>query len=68
MALVAQVTAFFENSTQIAIPHEATSQLKTEEIGTPEDLMGFDEDSISKISDNLRRLGGRAQAWYLGMM
>ena len=42
----------------MAIPQETRIQLKTEGMDTPEDLVDFDEDSISKISDNLRRPGG----------
>ena len=41
------------------IPHKTRSQLKSEGINAPEDLADLDEDSISKISDTLRGVGGR---------
>ena len=42
--------------------------MKSEEIDTPEELVDFDEDSISKISDNLRRPGGRVPELTLGVV
>ena len=55
----AQVTSFFETSTQMMIPHETRTQLKYEDTDTSEHLVEFDEDLISKISENLKRIGVR---------
>ena len=55
----AQVTVFLESLIQMAITREVRIQLKSEGVEMSEDLVGFYEESISKISDNLRRLGGR---------
>ena len=43
MLKAAQVTAFFESSTQMVITHEAMIQLKSEGIDVPEGLAYFDE-------------------------
>ena len=55
---VRQVTTFFENTTQMAMPHSARIQLQSEGISSPNDLVEFYADSISTISNNLRRPGG----------
>ena len=41
------------------ISHKTRLELESEGINTPKELVEFDEDSISEISNNLRRLGGR---------
>ena len=53
-------TAFFENASQMAIPHATVVQLVNEGIIEPSDLVEFDKSSINQIADNLRRPGGRA--------
>ena len=55
----ARVTEFFDSSTQMEIPRETRIQLKSEGIYMPKDLVDFDEESNSKISNNLRRPGRR---------
>ena len=55
----AQTTAFFENASQMAIPHATVLKLNNEGIETPMDLSEFDKTSICQIADNLRRPGGR---------
>ena len=55
----AQTTAFFENTTQMAIPHAIVAKIQQEGIDTASDLTKFDKISISQIADNLRRPGGR---------
>ena len=55
----AQTVAFFENATQMAIPHATVVNLQQEGIDTASDLIEFDKVSISQIADNLRCLGGR---------
>ena len=55
---VAQVAVLFENQSQMLIPHKTKIQLQYEGVDFPPELAYFDEDLISKISDNLRRLGG----------
>ena len=55
----AQTTAFFENATQMAIPHATVVKLQQEGIDTASDLTEFDKVFISQISDNLRLPGGR---------
>ena len=60
MSLIAvQATVFFENPAQMAITHETRTQMQPEDTRSPVALVGFDEDLISKISNNLKRLGGR---------
>ena len=54
-----QATVFFENSAQMSIPHETRIQLQSEGIDGPEHIVDFNEDSMSKISNELRWLGGR---------
>ena len=54
-----QRTAFFENASQMALPHATVVQLVNEGIDEPADLIEFDKSSISLIADNLRRPGGR---------
>ena len=53
-----QITAFFENNDQMAIPHDTRLQLIAEGITTVDDLTDFDEASLKLLSDNLRRPGG----------
>ena len=50
--MLAQVTALFENPSEMAIPHESRTQLQSECIGLTIGLSDFDDDSISMISDN----------------
>ena len=45
----------------MAILHEIRIELQSEGIYSPVGLAGFDEDLISKISSNLRRIGERFQ-------
>ena len=43
----------------MTITHETRIQLKSEGIETPKYLSEFDEESISNISDSVKRQGGR---------
>ena len=54
-----QTTAFFENADQMALPRATVVQLQTEGILAVADLADFDKDTLSQISENLRRPGGR---------
>ena len=47
-------TAFFDHPNQIDMPHETRIQLQSEGVSSPVDIVDFDEDDISIISDNLR--------------
>jgi hypothetical protein len=55
----AQVTAFFQNADQMAIPARTRVQLATEGIDHPSDLLEFKKDSLKQIAENLRRPSGR---------
>jgi len=56
MVLTAQqTTAFFENATQMAIPHATTARLNDEGIQTADDLTKFGEDEIKTTAQNIRR-------------
>ena len=57
----AQVTAFFEGASQMAMPHDTRVQLHSEGITAPCDLVDFIEENMSVIVQNLRRPGGRIQ-------
>ena len=57
MVLIASFKAFFESSTKMEIPHETRIQLKCEFVEIRKDLVDFNDDSISMISNTLRRLG-----------
>ena len=48
-----QTTAFFENNDQMGIPHAMVIQLQQEGIDTIDDLVDFDEDSLSQLDKNL---------------
>jgi hypothetical protein len=54
-----QVTAFFEEATQMAIPNATRVQLVTEGIATVDDLGEFDDENLKQIAENLRRPSGR---------
>ena len=54
---VAQVTAFFEGSSQIAMPHNARVQLQSEGMKYPGDLIDFTKESMAVSSPNLKRPG-----------
>ena len=54
-----QRTAFFENASQMALPHATVVQLVNEGIDEPGDLIEFDKSSISLIADNFRRPGDK---------
>ena len=62
----AQTTAFFEDATRIAIPHNTVVQLQVEEIDTVYDLLDFDKDALDQVANNLRRPGGGAAAFVFG--
>ena len=53
-----QITAFFEDADQMAIPAATRAQLVAEGIDDVSDLLDFDEASLKLLSDNLRRPGG----------
>ena len=55
----AQDRTFFHILTQIEISYEVRIHLNFKGTNALEDLVDFEEDSISKISNKLRRLGGR---------
>ena len=54
-----QMREFFEQATQMGIPHATVVQLAQEGIETIPDLEDFDKDSLQQVADNLRRPGGR---------
>ena len=62
---VAQVTAFFEGTSQMAMPHNARAQLKSEGLIDPSDLVDFTEEAMAMISQNLRRPGGGSKIQIL---
>ena len=62
----AQTTAFFENGTQMAIPHAKVMQLFNEGIATVSDLVEVDKISLQQTTGNLRRPGGRIPDPTLG--
>ena len=47
--IAAQVTAFFEGATQMAIPHNTRLQLQSEGITDPSDLVDFTKEAIAMI-------------------
>jgi hypothetical protein len=53
-----QVTLFFEDPAQMAVPHLTRVQLATEGIAVVDDLGEFDEENLKQISENLRRPSG----------
>ncbi len=55
----AQTAAFFEQPTQMAIPHATVVQLANEGISTVDDLIDFDKDTLDQVAENLRRPGDR---------
>ena len=57
--MTGQVKAFFEKPTQIAMSIGTRTQLQSEGMSSPGNLVDCDKDYISSISDNLTRLGGR---------
>ena len=62
----AQTTAFFENGTQMAIPHATVMQLSNERIAAVNDLVEFDRSSLQQITGNLQRPGGQIPNPTLG--
>ena len=54
-----QTREFFEQPTQMGIPHATVVQLAQEGIESVDDLQDFDKDSLQQVADNLRRPGGR---------
>ena len=58
MLTAAQVTAFFEGASHMAIPHNTRVQLQSEGITDPSDLVEFIEEAMAMISQNLRRPRG----------
>jgi hypothetical protein len=55
----AQTTVFFEHAAQMGIPNAKVVQLQAEGIGSVDDLVDFDKDTIEQIAANLRRPAGR---------
>jgi hypothetical protein len=55
----AQVTAFFQDADQMAIPARTRVQLATEGITHPDDLFEFKKDGLKQIAENMRRPTGR---------
>ena len=55
----AQINNFFTNNAQLAIPAETFDQLANEGITAPDDLTGFDKDTMKTVVENLRNPGGR---------
>ena len=68
MLTTAQVTAFFEGVSQMAIPHNTRVQLQFEGITNPSDLVDFTEEAIAMISQNLRRPGGGSKIRILTLI
>ena len=57
----AQVTSFFEDDDQMALPQRTRVQLQAEGLTVVADLLDFDDDSLKQMADNLRRPGGTVQ-------
>ena len=55
----AQTTAFFENPDQMGIPHATMVQMQLEGIQSVPDLTDFEKQSLQRLTDNLRKPGGR---------
>ena len=53
-----EVKAFLCDYDQMALEEETRLRLQDKGINVPEDLVEFDEDSVRRIADNLRRPGG----------
>ena len=53
-----QVRAFFHADNQMAIPVATIVKLVQEGIEHPEDLQGFDKDSLKDVAKNIRNPGG----------
>jgi hypothetical protein len=49
----AQTTVFFEHAAQMGIPNATVAQLQAEGIGSVDDLIVFDKDTIEQIAANL---------------
>ena len=56
---ITQTAAFFEDDAQMAIPRATVAQMAHKGITTVSDLSDFDEKSLQRIANNLRRPGGR---------
>ena len=54
----AQVTTFYEDAAQMAIPHATLIQLQSKGIDTVEDISDSDKDTLTQVADNLRKPGG----------
>ena len=54
-----QITAFFEENGQLAIPAATRAQLATEGFQTGTDLAEFDNKSLKQLTENLRCPGGQ---------
>ena len=57
----AQITSFFEDDDQMALPQRTRVQLQAEGLTVVADLLDFDDDSLKQMADNLRRPGGTVQ-------
>ena len=55
----AQITTFYEDAAQMAVPAATRAQLQMEGLVSVSDLLEFDKDSFKEVVDNLRRPGGR---------
>ena len=55
----AQVTAFFTQQDQMAIPQATVTQMAAEGMDTVELLADFDPKTLKQLAENLRRPGGR---------
>ena len=49
-----QLTAFFENNPQMALPHDARQRLAQESLTTIDDFVGFKEEELKQAIKNLR--------------
>ena len=59
--IAAQTTAFFENATQMVIPHATVVRMEEEGIEQVEDLVEFTETQLEHLAENLRKPSGRIE-------
>ena len=56
---IRQTISFFEDTDQMAIPHETRIQLQQEGIDYILDYLDFDGEALRQVAENSRRPGGR---------
>ena len=64
--MTTQITQFFENASQMGILKRKVTQLKTEGIEKPEDLLDFDKETLEKVFNNMRQSSDDSNRYILG--